>query len=118
MEIHQSLKQCRLRRGLTQEQAAEQLHTTRQTISSYETGRTQPDLDALTRLAGLYGVSVERLLYGDREETGRLRLRPGGPNRPGGLSVLPAAVLRRPVGRQPLDLHSRPDRRTLHNGHR
>ena len=75
MEIHQSLKQCRLRRGLTQEQAAEQLHTTRQTISSYETGRTQPDLDALTRLAGLYGVSVERLLYGDREETGRLRLR-------------------------------------------
>ena len=38
MEIHQNLKQCRLRRGLTQEQAAEQLHTTRQTISSYETG--------------------------------------------------------------------------------
>lgn len=75
MEIHQNLKQCRLRQGLTQEQAAEQLHTTRQTISSYETGRTQPDLDTLTRLAGLYGVSVERLLYGDREEAGRLRLR-------------------------------------------
>lgn len=75
MEIHQNLKQYRLRRGLTQEQAAEQLHTTRQTISSYETGRTQPDLDTLTRLAGLYGVSVERLLYGGREEAGRLRLR-------------------------------------------
>ena len=75
MEIYQNLKQCRLCRGLTQKQAAEQLHTTRQTISSYETGRTQPDLDTLTRLAGLYGVSVERLLYGDREEAGRLRLR-------------------------------------------
>lgn len=41
MEIHQNLKQCRLRQGLTQEQAAEQLHTTRQTISSYETGVSQ-----------------------------------------------------------------------------
>lgn len=74
MEIFQNLKQARVRRSLTQEQAAEQLHTTRQTISSYETGRTQPDLDTLLRLAALYDTPVERLLYGDREARKRRRL--------------------------------------------
>lgn len=74
MQIHQNLKWFRTQCGLTQEQAAERLHTTRQTISSYETGRTQPDLDTLARLAGLYGVPVEHLLYGDRDAARRIRL--------------------------------------------
>lgn len=95
MEIHQSLKQCRLRRGLTQEQAAEQLHTTRQTISSYETGRTQPDLgrpDPVGRaLRRVGGAPALRRPGGDRTAPPCA----GRPNRPGGLSVLPAAVLRR-----------------------
>ncbi len=38
MNIHQNLRACRARLGMTQEQAAEQLHTTRQTVSNYETG--------------------------------------------------------------------------------
>ncbi len=75
MNIHQNLKACRARLGMTQEQAAEQLHTTRQTVSNYETGRTQPDLDTLGRLAELYRVPVETLLYGDRDEQKALRLR-------------------------------------------
>ena len=58
MEIFQNLKQARVRRSLTQEQAAEQLHTTRQTISSYETGRTQPDLDAAFSLWSLFLLVV------------------------------------------------------------
>ena len=74
MHIHENLKRCRVQSGLTQEEAAQRLHAARQTISSYETGRTQPDLDTLVRLAGLYGVPVERLLYGDREAARRLRL--------------------------------------------
>ena len=36
MTIHSNLRQLRLARGMTQEQAAEQLHLTRQAISSYE----------------------------------------------------------------------------------
>ena len=38
MNIHQNLRACRARLGMTQEQAPEQLHTTRQTVSNYETG--------------------------------------------------------------------------------
>lgn len=75
MNIHQNLKSCRARLGMTQEQVAEQLHTTRQTVSNYETGRSQPDLDTLVRLAGLYQVPVEALLYGDRRERRAVLLR-------------------------------------------
>ena len=75
MNIHQNLKSCRTRLGITQEQVAEQLHTTRQTVSNYETGRSQPDLDTLVRLAGLYQVPVEALLYGDRRERRAVLLR-------------------------------------------
>lgn len=69
MEVYKNLKDCRTAAGLTQEQAAEKLCVTRQTISSYERGRTQADLDTLHRLAEIYGVTVERLLYG--EESGK-----------------------------------------------
>ena len=75
MNIHQNLKSCRTRLGMTQEQVAEQLHTTRQTVSNYEPGRSQPDLDTLVRLAGLYQVPVEALLYGDRRERRAVLLR-------------------------------------------
>ena len=54
MSIHQNLRDLRAARGMTQDQVAERLHITRQTVSNYETGRSQPDLDTLVRLAGLY----------------------------------------------------------------
>lgn len=75
MNIHHELKRRRAKLGFTQEQVAERLHTTRQTISNYETGRSQPDLDTLVRLAGLYQVPVEALLYGDRRERRAVLLR-------------------------------------------
>lgn len=71
MNICHNLKYCRSQLGLTQDQVAERLHITRQTVSNYETGRSQPDLDTLVRLAGLYQVPVETLLYGDRKERRR-----------------------------------------------
>ena len=41
--IRENLKRLRTDRGLTQEQLAQRVHLTRQAISSYESGRTQPD---------------------------------------------------------------------------
>ena len=54
--IHENLRQIRSMCGMTQEEAASRIHVTRQAISSYESGRTQPDLDTLKRLADAYGV--------------------------------------------------------------
>lgn len=64
MSIPQNLRQLRLDSGMTQEQAAEQLNITRQTLSSYESGRTRPDVEMLLRLCQVYGTDLDTVLYG------------------------------------------------------
>ena len=64
MSIHQNLRDLRTARNLTQEQVAAQLNVTRQAVSSYESGRTRPDIDTLLRLAEIYQVSLDQILYG------------------------------------------------------
>lgn len=64
MSIHHNLRQLRLDSGMTQEQAAEKICVTRQTISSYESGRTQPDIDVLIRLCDVYGTDLDGIIYG------------------------------------------------------
>ena len=73
MAIHQNLKELRSARNMTQEQVAAHLNVTRQTISSYESGRTRPDIDTLARLAQLYGVSLEDILYGQANTASHTR---------------------------------------------
>lgn len=70
--IRETLRQLRLERGLTQDEVAEQVGLTRQAVSSYESGRTQPGLDILQRLADVYQVELTDLIYG-RSRSLRLR---------------------------------------------
>ena len=60
------LKELRKEKGLTQEQAAEQLFVTPKTLSRWETGRTIPDLETVLRLADFYEVDIKDLLSGER----------------------------------------------------
>lgn len=64
MKVSDNLREIRLSRNLTQEQVAEKLNVTRQTVSSYESGRTRPDIDTLVRYSELYSVELESLIYG------------------------------------------------------
>ena len=48
--------------GLTQEQLAERLGVSRQTVSKWETGGGSPNLDSLQAVARLFDVSVDDLL--------------------------------------------------------
>ena len=64
MTIHESLRQLRANRGMTQEQVAAKLGVTRQALSSYESGRTRPDIDTLLRLSEIYDTDLESLLHG------------------------------------------------------
>lgn len=69
-KIHTTIKHLRVEKGINQEQLAEALHVTRQAVSNWETGKTQPDIEMLTRIANFFEVSVERLIYGkDSRET-------------------------------------------------
>ena len=47
---------------MSQENLAEQLHVSRQTISKWETGQSAPDPETIVQLAHLFGVTTDRLL--------------------------------------------------------
>lgn len=61
MTLQEKLKQCRLEKGLSQEQAAERLGVSRQAVAKWENGMSRPSSDNLIRLAALYGTSLDRL---------------------------------------------------------
>lgn len=69
--VGRNLKRLRQRAGLTQDALAERLHVTRQAVSSWETGKTAPDVETLTALAEALEVDVRALIYGPEVVTGK-----------------------------------------------
>lgn len=62
--IGQNIKTLRKRAGLTQEQLAQRLFVTRQTVSQWELGRTRPDVETLQKVADCFQVDLLTVLYG------------------------------------------------------
>src|SRR5699024_3404485 len=62
IQISKTIKQERLRRGMTQEALAEYLNTTKTTISKWENATLYPDITALPKLAKVFNISVDDLL--------------------------------------------------------
>ena len=65
MEIGRKLKEARQMSDLTQENVAEKLNVSRQTISNWETEKFYPDILYVLQLSDLYQVSLDELLKGD-----------------------------------------------------
>ena len=61
MEPKEILLELRTRRGLSQEQLAEQVHVTRQAVSRWETGETVPNTETLKLLLRLFNASINTL---------------------------------------------------------
>ena len=61
------LKSLRESRHLTQEELAERLMVTRQAVSRWETGGTQPNTETLKLLSKEFGVSINTLLGSPRQ---------------------------------------------------
>ena len=59
-----SIKNLRKQKGLTQDQLAEALHVTRQAVSNWENGKTEPDIETITQLAEFFEVDAETIIYG------------------------------------------------------
>ena len=69
MTLPERLTKLRKLAGLSQEEVAERLEVTRQTVSKWETGQSSPDLDKVLPLCGLYNVTPDELLHdGGTEE--------------------------------------------------
>ena len=62
MEIGSKLKNARNKIGLTQEQAAEVLGVSRQTISNWENNKSYPDIISVIKMSNIYSVSLDHLL--------------------------------------------------------
>lgn len=66
--IAKNIKEQRIKAGLSQEELAEKLYVTRQTVSNYENGKSNPDIETLEQLADVFQVDMEQLLYGKRKD--------------------------------------------------
>ena len=66
MTIGNNIKKLRTAQGLTQDQLAERLFVTRQTISSWERSASHPSLEQLEAIAAALGEDVMTLLYGPK----------------------------------------------------
>ena len=67
METKDILKSLREKKGLTQDQLAERVMVTRQAVSRWENGETQPGTDTLKLLSGEFDVSINTLLGSPRQ---------------------------------------------------
>lgn len=62
MDLGNNLFHARKRRGLSQEDVAQRLGVSRQTVSKWETGEALPDLNSLKKLAVTLGFSIDKAM--------------------------------------------------------
>lgn len=67
MSFSENLQYIRAHAEITQEQLAEQLEVSRQSVSKWESGASFPEMDTLLRLCDLYNVDLDTLLRGSVE---------------------------------------------------
>lgn len=67
MDTHEILRELREKHQLSQEQLAERMMVTRQAVSRWETGETQPNTETLKLLSREFGVSINTLLGSPRQ---------------------------------------------------
>ena len=65
--VAKCIREARLARNMSQEELAERIYVTRQSISNWETGKTYPDIASLLRLSEVFQVSLDQLIKGDLE---------------------------------------------------
>lgn len=72
MNLSGKMKKLRAENYLTQEQLAEKLQVSRSTISSWETGRSYPDLEMVIEICDCFNVSLDFLLREDEKMVRKL----------------------------------------------
>ncbi|MDD6646612.1 MAG: DUF3955 domain-containing protein [Firmicutes bacterium] len=72
MNFKEQIRKIRSDNNLTQEQLAAVLNVSRQTVSSWETGRNLPDLEMVVTIAKQFDLSLDHLILGGNEMTKKL----------------------------------------------
>ena len=66
MTIAEMIKKTRLDNNITQEEYAQKFGVTRQTVSSWENGKSLPDLQLIITICNTYNLSLDALLNEDQ----------------------------------------------------
>ena len=67
MEIGKQIRKYRMEAKLSQDELADKIYVTRQTISNWENDRNYPDIRSLVLLSSVFGISLDILVKGDLE---------------------------------------------------
>ena len=65
----ENLIQLRKLNHMSQDELADQIGVSRQTLSKYETGESLPDIEWCKRLADIFGVTVDDLINYEKKES-------------------------------------------------
>lgn len=65
MKFEEKITKLRKKAGLSQEELAEKLNVTRQTISKWELGQSKPDFDKLIEISKIFNIGLEELTNGN-----------------------------------------------------
>ena len=65
MELSNQIKRYRTKLKLSQEELAEKIYVSRQTISNWENGKNYPDIRSLILLSNVFEISLDQLIKGD-----------------------------------------------------
>ncbi|ARX65021.1 helix-turn-helix domain-containing protein [Bacillus thuringiensis] len=69
MIFSERLKEEREKRNWSQNDLAEKLYVSRQSVSKWETGKNYPSIEIIIHLSDLFGITIDELLRGDEELT-------------------------------------------------
>lgn len=67
MLLAEKITELRKKQGWSQEELAQKLDISRQSVSKWESGGAMPDIDKIIKLSGLFGVSTDYLLKDEAE---------------------------------------------------
>jgi len=67
MNISNTIREQRNKLSLSQEELGERVYVTRQTISSWENGKSYPDINSLILLSQVFDMTIDSLVKGDLE---------------------------------------------------
>ncbi len=69
MVFGEKLKNERKNKGWSQDELAEKLYVSRQSISKWENGQNYPSIETIIKVSDLFGVTIDELLRSDEELT-------------------------------------------------
>ncbi len=68
MEFNNKLYELRKQKGFSQEELANRLNVSRQTVSKWEVGESTPDMEKLVAMSDLFEISLDELVLDKKEE--------------------------------------------------